>query len=1199
MIRSLLAFEWRYIRKQYVFFIACAVFLITGFFSARSGLGGSAVYVNAPYSLTYLLGIASLMAIFLTTAFAASAVLRDPQYGMTDLIFTSNLSKAQFILSRYFGICFPALIALSAIIPGQWLGLVILDIEPEQIGPVALTSYFWPLLVLVLPNILLSGAVLALVAIVARKPVWTYVAGFALYALYFISAIFLNSPIMAASVAATPEAMALGAIFDPFGLSAFSEQTIHWSIAERNSKQVSLSGLFLTNRLLWIAVTGLVLLLTYALFSFRSFNSRKIKKAKPQKTEQTPEVPAYSPVRGLRHGIGAQRAASFSQYQTDLKSVLKSAPFITMILLMIAMLISNLLARVNIGPMGVPSYPVSGMIAGLLGNPLRTFGVFFTIFFAAELAWRHKSYRMQGLVDAAPINNYGLIFPKLAVLTTVILFANLLAILVGILFQLAKGFTDIEVGPYFSTLLFVAWPLILVATLALFVHALVGNKIAAMLISGLIVVLTTTTLAEQIGLEHYMLRYASAPRPQFSDMNNYGPFLAPYASLMLYWTGAAAMLSVLAHGLWNRGTEKNLRERLQGVKAQLTPGDKKAFTAALGLFIASGAYVFHNTNIVNEYANHAEVNAYSAEYEKRYKSASDLPMPTLKSVTATVDIYPSERRYTISGTYRLENDGARPIQKILVGLPNNETKASFSMPNATLAEKDARYAHYWFELDQPLLPGQSTELTYELALDYDGFVSGRPDTYLVENGTFLQSYRHFPLIGYNERAALGDVFERRKHGLPPVEPITRLDETGATDYDNADFGSAWIDFEIIVSTSADQTALAPGYLQKQWTNDGRNYFHYKTENPVRNFFALLSARYDVMRSKENGIDYEVYYHPEHNYNIETFSSTMKASIDYFSTNFSAYQFRQMRVLEFPRYQNFAQAFPNTVPFSEQLGFIMDVSDPDAPDHLSRVLAHEMAHQWWGHQLTPAPVQGETLLSETLSEYSALMVLKKLYGPEMVQEMLRKDLDDYFRFRANQSVPEVPLFRLEGQSYLRYQKGVLVMYALSELIGEQAVNQALSKLLEKKAFKSNNLATSIDLLNELYAVTPAEHHGLIDDWFKRIVLFDLSIEDAAYESSEDGTYAATLEVETLKFRANGFGEEQKITLDQAFDIAIYGAPDEESGENQLLYMGSHQFNQDQTQLILRVDGMPLFAMIDPKVKAIDRNQRDNMREIVAR
>jgi ABC-2 type transport system permease protein len=35
-----------------------------------------------------------------------------------------------------------------------------------------------------------------------------------------------------------------------------------------------------------------------------------------------------------------------------------------------------------------------------------------------------------------------------------------------------------------------------------------------------------------------------------------------------------------------------------------------------------------------------------------------------------------------------------------------------------------------------------------------------------------------------------------------------------------------------------------------------------------------------------------------------------------------------------------------------------------------VVAHEMGHQWWAHQVMGADMQGSTLLSETMSQYSS-------------------------------------------------------------------------------------------------------------------------------------------------------------------------------------------------------------------------------------
>jgi ABC-2 type transport system permease protein len=147
--------------------------------------------------------------------------------------------------------------------------------------------------------------------------------------------------------------------------------------------------------------------------------------------------------------------------------------------------------------------------------------------------------------------------------------------------------------------------------------------------------------------------------------------------------------------------------------------------------------------------------------------------------------------------------------------------------------------------------------------------------------------------------------------------------------DDADY----IRFEMTIGTEKDQTAIAPGYLQKTWDEKNRKYFHYKMDVPMCNFYSIVSAKYEVKKDKWIAADgrpvsLEIYYNKGHEYNLDKMMTSMKSSFDYFSKNFSPYQYRQMRIMEFPKYAEFAQSFANTVPFSEGIGFIQKISDPD-------------------------------------------------------------------------------------------------------------------------------------------------------------------------------------------------------------------------------------------------------------------------------
>ncbi|MCB0388817.1 MAG: hypothetical protein KDD23_09200, partial [Winogradskyella sp.] len=102
---------------------------------------------------------------------------------------------------------------------------------------------------------------------------------------YFVSSIFLNSPLLAQAVPASPESMAMAAVADPYGIAAFFEQTQYWTPFQKNTQLLSFSGLFLLNRVVWMLVGLVVLWATFQLFSFRKL-TKKVKKEPSIKNEE-------------------------------------------------------------------------------------------------------------------------------------------------------------------------------------------------------------------------------------------------------------------------------------------------------------------------------------------------------------------------------------------------------------------------------------------------------------------------------------------------------------------------------------------------------------------------------------------------------------------------------------------------------------------------------------------------------------------------------------------------------------------------------------------------------------------------------------------------------------------------------------------------------------------------------------------------
>jgi aminopeptidase N len=422
--------------------------------------------------------------------------------------------------------------------------------------------------------------------------------------------------------------------------------------------------------------------------------------------------------------------------------------------------------------------------------------------------------------------------------------------------------------------------------------------------------------------------------------------------------------------------------------------------------------------------------------------------------------------------------------------------------------------------------------------------------------------------------------------------MAKIDDLPARQWNDLAHDADWVQFDTTVSTSPDQIAVASGELQREWTEGGRRYFHYAMDAPIPKFFAYLSARYSVRRDSWNGVAIEVFHHPGHGYNIDRMVDSIKKTLAYMTENFSPYQHRNIRIVEFPRYSRRAASFPNTIPFSESIGFIARLQDEDAIDYPFYVTAHEVAHQWWGYQVLGADVQGATMLSETMAQYSAFMVMEKEYGADTMRRFLGYELDRYLSGRGGELLEELPLELVEDQPYVHYSKGGLALYALRDYLGEAALNGALRRYVASVRFQAPPYTVSQDLLSFVAEVTPPEKRGILADLFGSITLFDLKAVEAVSRRVADGRYEVTVKARARKLKADGKGVEKEVPIDDWVDVGVLG-------EKGTLYLQKQHVTGAEVTVQAIVEGRPVRAGIDPYNKLIDREPGDNLRAVIQR
>jgi len=878
--------------------------------------------------------------------------------------------------------------------------------------------------------------------------------------------------------------------------------------------------------------------------------------------------------------------------------VLRGVPFLIMLALGLLNLFFTLALSSQI--YGTATWPVTHQVLEGVHGSFQWLLYIIITFYAGELVWRERSQHSAEVSDAFPVPDWVPLIAKLGALLAVIATFLLIGAVVGIGWQLSHGYTHLEPGLYLATLALDAVPFVLLAVLALFLQVMSNDKFLGYLLTIVWLVLSTIGFG-LLHWDHNLYNYGSAPDVPYSDMNGFGHFLEAALWFDFYWASCAVALLVLAALFWVRGTDQAWPDRLREARARLHAPARIALATAWLAFIGSGIWIYYNTNVLNHYQSSAAQTKQHADYEKKYAKYKDLPQPRITAVKADVDIHPYQRRLDIRGHYTLVNKTAAPISELHVNYTDGFRLKSLAFAPYDTVSVDKQLGYTIYRLKTPLAPGASMNFDFTLEYAPQGFTNSPEGSFLARNGTFFNN-TVMPQFGYQTQEQLTDRNDRRKYGLSaevPRMPKLGDEKARANTYISND--ADWISFDTTVSTAADQIAVAPGYLQKEWTANGRHYFHYTMtqtgmDQPMLPFFSYLSARYAVKRETWKGVDIAVYYNPAHAWNVERMIQGAKDALDYYDANFTPYQFHQLRILEFPNYISIAQSFANTIPFSESVGFIADLRDPSKIDYPYYITAHEVAHQWWAHRVIGANMQGSTMLSESLAQYSALMVMKHKYGGDQMRKFLKYELDGYLTGRATEKLAEEPLAKVENQQYIHYKKGSLVFYALQDYVGEATLDAMLKQFLIDKGFQQPPYTTSQEFMDALTRAVGSKWQPLLDDFFWKITLFDNRITDATAKKLPNGKYEVTLSVHASKVYVDGTGKETAAKPGIPIEIGVFAASPGAGKDGKPLYLQKRLLPDGDSTITVTVDSLPALAGIDPYNELIDKVSSDNRRAV---
>jgi ABC-2 type transport system permease protein len=1151
-MKSIIKYELsHFYRKWWVYLSLLIIFGFGGIIGLGATIGiGQDVFKNGSYSASLMICFLSLFSIFFTGITVPFVYFREREYNFHLIYHSLPLREEHTKSGKMIIVLVMCLLAILFLVSGFVLGQSLHDTDKLYTAFHGL-NYILPFIYFSILNTLFCIAFLSLVATTSRSKMMVYVSGIMLYIFYMFMLIFTGSPLMSKGMPPSENAVFLTSLFDPFGMSAFFNQTSEWSVLERNFKLLLPQGMLLINRIAYLGLTIIFMLLTYYKFDFLKISKDKSssKISSEFKTHSIPstQIDKLKPTT-ISTSFAKHLYGMLSTIKIDLIYCIKSIPFVMLTIGFLFYLSMEMFGDIEKGVRMPQMYASSGLLASTIIDEFNSLCLIAVLFYTNDLYWRSRQSNFHLIESATFTNKVVILISKWFSLILLISFFLVTLILLGLIFQIMYKYTLIDWKAYAGIFVFVGFRMAVIALFALWIQELIPHRMGALVVSALLIGFMATSFGNRL-LNHPTVELFMPFAGKYSDMNSYGPYLGYF--IIRYGFAFFFTLSLIIITLFFKLQKlsihrtklyklcKNSKFVIYLFWASFRVGAKpkeinqsfknvpynKSLSTKQYLFSCTfailGAVLFAiplSKKYIPKDKKHEET--FNLNYEKKYRSFQQKAQPIITLVNTMIDLYPSENRYIINGDYVIKNKSSEVIDSILINFPKDFDLVEASLGNIKITDPISI-------LGIRMQPGDSLKMHFKMNYQWYAVNGHQSLNAIIDNGSFMRISRYYPQFGYLSDNEIQDEQIRKENNLSALtkDKIYNAPKSSIDDF---------IQLDMMISTEENQVAIGVGELMSQRKEEDRNYFHYKTNSPIPFRFGLSSANYAIAKDQHRNKKIEVYYHPTHHENVDHLLENIKHTLDYCESNFGPYPFSTIRFAEISGFTRgfAATAYPATIFMTESMIFHANIHADKKQDVINELAGHELSHLWWGNsQIAPDQRDGQALLTETLAMYTELMLSKKMYGEPRMLENVNLYRRMYMEDRGYSK--ELPLHQMKPDAnHLSYYKGLVVMYQLMQTIREEKVNQALRSFLSKHKHPHPRPISS-DLLNEFYAIADPIHHPKIDEWFKQIVTYDFEIVKAKFESKN-----LTLEATASKKIKDDTGKEKVQVFYGSLEIGIY-------------------------------------------------------------
>jgi len=1070
--------------------------------SGDSTIGGEQAHVTSMFGQGMIqpVLIMGFGAWFLAIA-AGLVVIRDLELGVVELFHSTRLTPREYVWGKFAG-ALGIFLVVWLLYLGVAAGLnhIVEGGDAEHIGTFALGNYLYPTLLFGLPQILLFAGVPFFLGTWTRQPivVFAFPVAVLLFTLFFLTT---WSPDWL-----SPETNRLLMLLDPSGFRWLNETylTVDRGVSFYNSAPIQPDTGFLLSR----GAFGLLGLAAVA-GATRSYVGRlrrggsdsrvaRFFRRRRQRREGTlaTVAPAAASLRGLdmaTRPLGFWNAAQ-AIGREEIRELIRRPGMYLFVPLILWQAVQNSLFA--IGPFNSQILLTPGIMAARQLNTLALLICVLLLFYTVESLYKERGRQLAEIFNSTPIPTGSILLGKTignSLVAGLILLIGVIACAVVMFYrQLFQGSpVGFDVVPFVVTWggvlvpTFIFWTALVTALFALF-----RSRYAVYAVGLFLIIYTAVRMAflEPFG---WPLNWMAWNAVQWTDMGTFslnGRELLLNRILYLSLVPLLVFMAVKWFGRQDRDPTRVLH-RIRPKPILFGTPRVLAF-AAPAIVLASVLFFVGRAGRQGEAAEEAAKDY----WRENVATWTDFDMPSVSDVDVELDFEPAERTVAVKGVYTFHNHRDYAYEDIPV------TAGQWDPIEWTLNgephEPDDRSNLFVFTPDDPLGPGDSLTIGFSYDLEFPQGMSkqaGGEGQFILESGIVLTAFTptFVPTPGYLEGIGVDDDNSS--------EPQDYADDFFEGETEPL-FGWGGEPFTVRtqITLPEEYTANGVGKKVSDQVADGRRTVVWETDHPVV-LFNVVAGKYAV----KEGDGTAIYYHPEHDYNIEEMSAALDAARKYFSEWFYPFPWDLLKISEFAAFATYAQGFPTNITFSEGIGFLAR-SDPRS--HIAfMVVAHEAAHQWWGNLLTPGQGPGGNILSEGMAHYSTMLLHEQVYGDRYRIEFGKRLEQLYGDQRFVDS--ERPMVEIDGtrpgDGTVTYDKGGWVPWMLQQEMGRENILAGLQAFIAKYN-PDSDFPVIQDMLAVLrdFAPDTAVFEAFTEQWFFDVVVPEYRFSDVTKTQEGD-------------------------------------------------------------------------------------------------